>query len=108
VARARAGGGPSFLSCTTYRYYGHHTFELKTRLKYRTQEEIDRWKLRDPLDIQAARVPADVRARIDAEVETRLDEVVAFAVGSPKPDPVSAFEYMYSTGLRPRAGVASC
>jgi acetoin:2,6-dichlorophenolindophenol oxidoreductase subunit alpha len=107
VARARSGGGPSLLEFNTYRYYGHHTFELKARLKYRTQDEIDRWKRRDPLDIQAARVPADVRARIDAEVETRLDEVVAFAVGSAKPDPADALEYMYSTGLVPRAGVSN-
>jgi pyruvate dehydrogenase E1 component alpha subunit len=108
VARARSGGGPSLLEFDTYRYHGHHTFELKTRLKYRSQEEIDAWQRRDPLDIQAARVPASIRAEIDAEVEAELDEVVAFAVGSAKPDPADAFEYMYSDGLRPRAGVASC
>jgi acetoin:2,6-dichlorophenolindophenol oxidoreductase subunit alpha len=108
VARARSGGGPSLLEFDTYRYHGHHTFELKTRLKYRSQDEIDAWKQRDPLDIQAARVPASVRAEIDADVEAELDEVVAFAVGSTKPDPADAFEYMYSDGLRPRAGVASC
>jgi pyruvate dehydrogenase E1 component alpha subunit len=108
VARARSGGGPSLLEFDTYRYHGHHTFELKTRLKYRSEEEIDAWKQRDPLDIQAARVPASIRAEIDAEVEAELDEAVAFAVGSAKPDPADAFEYMYSDGLRPRAGVASC
>jgi pyruvate dehydrogenase E1 component alpha subunit len=52
-------------------------------------------------------VPADVRERIDADVERELDDVVVFAVGSPKPDPADALEYMYSDGLRPRAGVAS-
>jgi pyruvate dehydrogenase E1 component alpha subunit len=107
IERARTGGGPSLLEFDTYRYHGHHTFELKTRLKYRTEEEIAQWRQRDPLDLQAARVPADVRAVIDAEVERELDEVVAFAVGSPKPDPADAMEYMYSDGLRPRAGVAS-
>ncbi|HEX4721910.1 MAG TPA: thiamine pyrophosphate-dependent dehydrogenase E1 component subunit alpha [Pseudonocardiaceae bacterium] len=107
VERARSGGGPSLLEFDTYRYHGHHTFELKARLKYRTEAEIARWKRRDPLDIQAARVPADVRERIDADVERELDDVVAFAVGSPKPDPADALEYMYSDGLRPRAGVAS-
>jgi pyruvate dehydrogenase E1 component alpha subunit len=107
VERARSGGGPTLLEFDTYRYHGHHTFELKTRLKYRTEEEIARWKQRDPLDIQAARVPADVRERIDADVEAELAEVVAFAVASPKPDPADALEYMYTDGLRPRAGVAS-
>jgi pyruvate dehydrogenase E1 component alpha subunit len=106
VERARCGGGPSFLEFSTYRYEGHHTFELKARMRYRDQAEVDRWRERDPLDIAAARVPADVRERIDAEIETQLDEVVRFAVDSPRPDPVDAFEYMYTCGLRPRAGVS--
>ena len=58
------------------------------------------------MDIQAARVPADVRARIDAEVEAEIEDVVAFAVGSARPDPLDALEYMYTDGLRARAGVA--
>lgn len=89
---------------STYRYHGHHTFELKTRMKYRTEDEVARWKARDPLDIQAARVPAEVRERIDAEVEAELTDVVAFAVASGKPDPRDAMEYMYASGLRARAG----
>ncbi|WP_018681780.1 thiamine pyrophosphate-dependent dehydrogenase E1 component subunit alpha [Actinokineospora enzanensis] len=106
VERARSGGGPSLLEMRTYRYHGHHTFELKTRLKYREQAEIDEWRLRDPLDIQAARVAADVRARIDDEVERELDEVVRFAVESPRPDPADATDHMYADGFRPRAGVS--
>lgn len=105
VERARSGGGPTLLEFSTYRYYGHHTFELKARMRYRTQAEIDRWRERDPLDIQAARVPADVRAEVDARIEAELDEVVAFAVGSARPDPVTALDYMYTDGLRARAGV---
>ena len=106
VDRARGGGGPSLIEFDTYRYHGHHTFELKARMKYRTEDEIAEWKQRDPLDIAAARVPEDVRKRIDADVERELDEVVAFAVNSPKPDPADAMEYMYSDDLRPRAGVS--
>jgi TPP-dependent pyruvate/acetoin dehydrogenase alpha subunit len=106
VARARSGGGPTLLEFSTYRYHGHHTFELKSRLTYRSEEEVARWRARDPLDIQAARVPEDVRARIDADVETELDDVVAFACGSARPDPADALEYMYASGPRPRAGMA--
>lgn len=105
VDRARSGGGPTLLEFDTYRFFGHHTFELKTRMKYRTEAEIALWRQRDPMDIQAARVPAEERARIDAEVEKELDDVVEFAVTSPRPDPKDALEYMYSDGLRPRAGV---
>ena len=104
VTRARAGGGPSLVEMRTYRYHGHHTFELKTRLKYRDQSEMDLWLARDPLAIQAARVAEDKRARIDDEVEARLDEVVRFAVESPYPDPGTATDHMYADGLRPRPG----
>ena len=105
IERARSGGGPTLLEFSTYRYYGHHTFELKTRLRYRSDEEIAHWRKRDPLDIQAARVPDEERARIDAEIEAELDEVVAFAVGSERPDPADALRYMYTDGLEARAGV---
>jgi pyruvate dehydrogenase E1 component alpha subunit len=106
LARARSGGGPSLLEMSTYRYHGHHTFELKTRLRYRDPDEVAAWLARDPLAIQAARVPADARERIDAAVETALDEAVRFALGSPTPDPVDALAHLYSTGLAVRAGVA--
>ncbi len=106
VARARAGEGPSLLEMRTYRYHGHHTFELKTRLKYRDQAEMDAWRARDPLEIQAARVDPVLRAEIDAEVERQLAEVVRFAVQSPKPDPAEAMDHMYADGFRPRAGVS--
>ncbi|PPK68376.1 thiamine pyrophosphate-dependent dehydrogenase E1 component subunit alpha [Actinokineospora auranticolor] len=106
VDRARSGGGPSLLEMRTYRYHGHHTFELKTRLKYREQSEIDEWKARDPLDIQAARVPEADRLRVDAEIEAELDEVVRFALESPRPDPADAMDHMYADGFRPRAGVS--
>ncbi|KAA2256007.1 thiamine pyrophosphate-dependent dehydrogenase E1 component subunit alpha [Solihabitans fulvus] len=106
VARARSGGGPSLIECRTYRYHGHHTFELKARLKYRDETEIAAWRERDPMDIQAARVDAGTRERIDAEIEELLDDVVRFAVDSPRPDAVDAQDYQYATGLRTRAGVA--
>ena len=107
VARARAGDGPTLLEFATYRYHGHHTFELRARLRYRDEDEVARWRHRDPLDIAAARVPAETRQRMDAEVERRLDEAVRFALDSPRPDPVDAAEHLYASGLRPRAGVTN-
>jgi pyruvate dehydrogenase E1 component alpha subunit len=105
VARARAGSGPSFLEFLTYRYDGHHTFEHKVRLKYRDPGEVARWRRRDPLAIQAGRVPAGQREQIDAEVEERLGAAVKFALASPRLDPASALDHLYSDGLRLRAGV---
>ena len=106
VARARSGGGPSLLAMETYRYLGHHTFELKVRLNYRPDGELDQWLQRDPLTIAAARVDEDDRLRIDDEVEQVLERAVRFALASPKLDPVDAQEFTYTSGPRPRAGVA--
>jgi TPP-dependent pyruvate/acetoin dehydrogenase alpha subunit len=106
VDRARAGAGPTLLELRTYRYHGHHTFELKARLRYRDEAEVQAWRARDPLDIHAARVPADARARIDAAVEAVLDDAVRFALDSPGPEPDAGLDHLYATGLRTRAGVS--
>jgi pyruvate dehydrogenase E1 component alpha subunit len=107
VARARAGGGPSLLEFSTYRFHGHHTFEIKARLRYRDEAEIAQWQARDPMPVQESRVAPSLRARIDAEIEEILDAAVAFAVASPRPDPADALAHHYATGLQARAGVAS-
>ena len=47
VARARAGEGPTLMECETYRFYGHTAFD--DPLTYRSKEEEDHWRARDPL-----------------------------------------------------------
>jgi pyruvate dehydrogenase E1 component alpha subunit len=107
VTRARTSGGPTFLECRTYRFYGHHTAERTMKLGYRTEEEIARWRERDPLITAGAMLDDGVRARIDAEIEELLDGAVAFARASVAPDPADALDFVYASGLRPRDGVAS-
>jgi acetoin:2,6-dichlorophenolindophenol oxidoreductase subunit alpha len=106
VARARAGGGPSFLEFTTYRYYGHHTFEFTAGLKYRDPAEVEHWRARDPMVLASQRVPDDARQRIDEDVEGVIEAAARFALASPKPEPDDALRYLYSAGLRLRAGAA--
>jgi acetoin:2,6-dichlorophenolindophenol oxidoreductase subunit alpha len=105
VARARAGGGPMFLECITYRFDAHHTWEYVVRPRYRTEEEVAAGKARDPVLIQAARVPAGERSAIDAEIEALLDEAERFVHDSPEPDPSGALDYLYADGMRGRAGI---
>jgi pyruvate dehydrogenase E1 component alpha subunit len=105
VDRARSGGGPTMLEFDTNRFHGHHTFERKTRPRYRDDAEVAAARARYPLDIQAARVPAQLRAAVDAEVEDVLDAAVRFTVDSRRPDPVDALTHLYATGLGTRAGV---
>lgn len=105
VAHARGGGGPVFLEFATYRFEGHHTFEQKVRLRYRDADEVAAWRRRDPLETQGARIGAGLRQQIDAEVEQVVDAAVRFALDSPKPDPASALDHLYSDGLQLRGGV---
>src|ERR1700709_2835100 len=47
VQRARAGEGPTFLEMRTYRYKGH---SMSDPQKYRTKEELESYKAKDPID----------------------------------------------------------
>jgi pyruvate dehydrogenase E1 component alpha subunit len=105
VARARSGGGPSVLQIDTYRYFGHHTFEQKVRLKYRTEDELNYWRGRDPMIIAGDRLSEASRADIDAEVEESLDKAVHFALDGDRLEATAAQDYTYTCELQPRAGV---
>jgi TPP-dependent pyruvate/acetoin dehydrogenase alpha subunit len=102
VERGRNGGGPSFIECMTYRFVGHHTAEHTMSLTYRTTEEIESWRARDPLEQIAGRLEAGARNRLDAEVEFALNDAIDFARRSPKPDPDEALDLVYAGGERPR------
>ncbi len=100
IARARAGEGPSFLECRTYRFVGHFTAEKALGIKYRPDEEIEQWRQRDPL----VTYPAWLReqrvcdpAVVDGEVEAVLEEAIAFARQSPMPPAEEALDGMYAT-----------
>ncbi|MEV4260923.1 thiamine pyrophosphate-dependent dehydrogenase E1 component subunit alpha [Kribbella sp. NPDC049584] len=96
VARARAGDGPTFLECMTYRFDAHHTFEHRARLDYRSADQLAFGRSRDPVVIQGERLSDDERAQVDAEVEAVLDAAAEFALASAHPDPAGALKYLYA------------
>lgn len=104
VSRAREGAGPTFLEFRTYRFVGHNTGEKYLGLSYRGDDEIDLWKLRDPLDLCAVRLAPGRREAIDEEVMHALVEAVAFARASEPPNPLEALAFNYAD-LVPREGV---
>lgn len=104
VKRARTGGGPSLLECGTYRFDGHHTWEHRSFIRYRTKEQVAQGRSRDPVAIQGARIPAADRELVDAEIETLLDSAVQFALESPRPSALDALDYLYAAGPRGRLG----
>jgi 2-oxoisovalerate dehydrogenase E1 component len=101
VERARSGAGPTLIECRTYRTRAHA--EGMRDAGYRTVEEIDSWKRRDPIDtfrrrvVEANLADADAFATIDAEIKTLVDEAVQFATDSPYPDPATVAEHIYGS-----------
>jgi TPP-dependent pyruvate/acetoin dehydrogenase alpha subunit len=99
VARARAGEGPSLLECLTYRYYGHTVFD--NPLSYRTREEEEYWRNRDPLKlfreavIPQGEITAEELDQIDQEAEALMEEAIQFADSSPMPQPAELYEDVY-------------
>ena len=99
IARARAGEGPSLLECLTYRYYGHTVFD--NPLSYRTKEEEEHWRNRDPIKLfREAVIPqGDVTSeeldQIDQEATDLMEEAIKFADESPLPEPPELYEDVY-------------
>ncbi|HEX7389857.1 MAG TPA: thiamine pyrophosphate-dependent dehydrogenase E1 component subunit alpha [Acidiphilium sp.] len=98
-ARARAGAGPSLIEAETYRIRGHSRSD---RNRYRTREEIDLWKSRDPIArferhcldeglLDAERIDA-LRAAAVAEIEA----AIGFADAAPSPDPATLAANVYA------------
>src|SRR5262249_48357882 len=74
VSRARRGDGPTLLECETYRWSGHYEGDPE---KYRTREEVDGWRARDPIAAFRERLAPVVGRQeleqIDAEVEDEIE-----------------------------------
>ncbi len=90
VGRARAGEGPSFIECLTYRLRGHYEGDSA---KYRELSEKAEWKEKDPLLRLIKRLQEKNLASLaeiqEAEQTARrlVEEAADFALSSPWPDP---------------------
>jgi 2-oxoisovalerate dehydrogenase E1 component alpha subunit len=100
VDRARAGEGPTLIECRTYRFHPH-TSDDDDRT-YRTREEVEEAKKKDPLVVFADylkrigiidddKVEA-LRVELKAEVDAAVDE----AWNAPDPEPDSALRHVFA------------
>jgi 2-oxoisovalerate dehydrogenase E1 component len=100
IGRARAGGGPTLLECKTYRTRAHS--EGMRDVGYRTQDEVNEWRARDPITRLRDRLLADGIAsddeigQIDREVQDLIAEATEFAKNSPWPDAATATDHVFS------------
>jgi 2-oxoisovalerate dehydrogenase E1 component len=101
VRRARAGEGPTLLHCKTYRPRPHS--EGMRDGGYRTAEEIESWKRRDPIMTYKERLLSGGAAdesefeAIEAEIRAIVEDAAEFAKNSPYPDPSTATNHIYSS-----------
>jgi acetoin:2,6-dichlorophenolindophenol oxidoreductase subunit alpha len=108
VERAREGRGPCFIEAETYRIKGHMEFEkeLLGGGNYRTQEEIEGWRVRDPITrygdrlVQAGIASQAQLAELDARAVQTVAEAVEFSQTSEPADPTLVFDLMFA-GQRP-------
>jgi 2-oxoisovalerate dehydrogenase E1 component len=102
IERARSGGGPTLIECKTYRTRPHA--EGMRDGGYRSAEEIQSWKDRDPITTLATRLVDEERASaadlaaIDAEIVELVADAERFAHDSPWPETATVADHVFSAG----------
>jgi pyruvate dehydrogenase E1 component alpha subunit len=106
IERARAGEGPSLVEGLTYRYEEHSLGLGRIRRgEYRPEEEIERWRQRDPIVIHEKRLVEQGVATqeecdaVKGEVRKEIDEALEFARNSPFPEPEDLFDDMFANPI---------
>lgn len=99
VKRAREKGGPTLLEVKTYRYKGH---SMSDPAKYRSKEEMEEYKLQDPLETTLTKLKKDFKVtdeeiqQIDDRVKNEVAAAVEFAESSPYPDDDEVLKDVYA------------
>jgi pyruvate/2-oxoglutarate/acetoin dehydrogenase E1 component/TPP-dependent pyruvate/acetoin dehydrogenase alpha subunit len=99
VEKARKGEGPTFIECKTYRHYGHSRGDPRA---YRTREEEQLWKTRDPIvNFEKKLVEMGVVAqkqveKLEESVAKEIEEAEQFALSSPYPPTESLYDGLYA------------
>ncbi|MBL7858059.1 MAG: pyruvate dehydrogenase (acetyl-transferring) E1 component subunit alpha [Cyclobacteriaceae bacterium] len=97
--RARSGEGPTLLEFRTYRYKGH---SMSDPAKYRSKEEVEQYKQRDPIEVVKKTILDKKYAtvkdleEIDQRIHEKVEESVKFAEESNFPDPSEALKDIYA------------
>lgn len=99
VARARSGGGPTFLELMTYRWREHCGPNFDNDKGYRTPAEYESWRLKDPVAAFERRL-LEAGLKPDPEMVTaitaEIDDAVRFAKASPFPGPSEMATFVYA------------
>ncbi len=101
LERARSERQPTLVEAFTYRYRGHSAADPEV---YRTKEEVEEWRKKDPVKVFRDRLLAEGVISEDqlTELRERLERVVIgaveFADASPEPPLESLYDHLYVVG----------
>jgi len=99
IKKARRGEGPTLIEMKTYRWYGHSEIDPAN---YRTQEELESWKRRDPVPryerllMERGVIDEAYQQQTLQRIEREIEEAIEFADKSPHPDPSEILEDVYA------------
>jgi len=102
VQRARSGAGPSFLQFDTYRWREHCGPNYDNQLGYRTMDEYEEWRAKDPIEqtrrkLHALKTLSDAdEKRMADDLQKDIDAAFAFAKAAPLPEPSQASQFVYA------------
>jgi TPP-dependent pyruvate/acetoin dehydrogenase alpha subunit len=103
IDRARRGEGPTLLECKTYRYYDHVGVR-GMGIDYRSDDEVEEWKRRDPIKLLETRLveqdvlSSDAAAAVHERVRKEALEAIAWAEASPFPKVENLLDDVYYDG----------
>jgi pyruvate dehydrogenase E1 component alpha subunit len=101
LEKARSERQPQLVEAVTYRFRGHSMADPE---EYRTKEDVDEWRGRDPIElfkrvvIEAGHTDHDAVAKLDGEVVEAVDKATEFADASAFPDLDSLYDDIYVYG----------
>jgi len=99
IRRARRGDGPTLIEMKTYRWYGHSEIDPAN---YRTQEELESWKRKDPVPrferllLERGIIDEGYKKTTLQRIEREIEDAIEFAEKSPHPDPSEILEDVYA------------
>ena len=98
---AREERRPTMVEAFTYRFRGHSAADPEV---YRTKEEVEEWRKKDPVEIFADRLESEGilaeggRDELRERIEGRVLEAVEYADGSPEPPLDTLYDHLYVVG----------
>jgi pyruvate dehydrogenase E1 component alpha subunit len=102
VARARAGGGPTFVEVPVYRFRAHGGAGDDSKTGYRDEEERRSWEAVDPLRLfgeylsRSTKLAADTIQKMESDIASEIADAFELALSSPNPTEDDLYRHVYA------------